>query len=323
MSEPARPIPLMPRHRSAVVSGVSLARYTSLRVGGPARSFLESDDAARIAEEIQQAARNRSPVLVLGGGSNLLVADDGFDGLAVKYSADGAEVEAGAAGAGIVSAAAGTAFANLARRLARDGWAGLEWGSNVPGTIGGAAVNNAGAFGKSMTDDVVDLDCLDLEGRSRTLTPDELQYAYRSSVLKRGMLGPVLVTRVRCRVYRDDPTDVRARIAEMQARRTATQPRQNSAGSVFANPPGDFAGRLIEAAGLKGAQVGGARISPQHANFIVNEGEARAADVYSLVRLAQDTVWRQLGVWLKPEIQLVGSWPRDQLRALARPEDRP
>jgi UDP-N-acetylmuramate dehydrogenase len=306
-------------YHGLIAWGVSLARYTSLRVGGPARSFLESDDAARIAEEIRRAARDRSPILVLGGGSNLLVADDGFEGLAVKYSADDARVEAGA---GIVSAAAGTAFANLARRLARDGWAGLEWGSNVPGTIGGAAVNNAGAFGKSMTDDLVDLEYLDLEGRSRTMTRDDLEYEYRSSLLKRSALGPVLVTRVRCRVHRDDPAAVRARIADMQARRTATQPRQNSAGSVFANPPGDFAGRLIEAAGLKGAQIGGARISDQHANFIVNEGGARAAHVYALVRLAQDTVWRQLGLWLRPEIQLVGSWPGDQLRALAEPEGR-
>ena len=303
---------------------VPLARHTSLRVGGPARYYLESADLAVIGRGFAAAVAADLPTLVLGGGSNLLVADAGFDGLAIKYTADAAAVAGAGDGTGLVTASAGLAFANLARRLARDGWAGLEWASNVPGTIGGAAVNNAGAFGKSMADDLVSLELLQSDGRTGQLDNPALDYAYRTSVLKRGELGPVLVTNVRCAVHRDDPERSVGRIADFQRLRSETQPRQLSAGSVFANPAGDFAGRLIEAAGLKGTRVGGAEISSQHANFIVNlgrggRGGATAGDVYALVRMAQDAVWARAGVWLRPEIQLVGAWAPEQLRALLGP----
>jgi UDP-N-acetylmuramate dehydrogenase len=305
--------------RSALRAQHPLGRRTSLRVGGTARHYLESDDPAVLGEALAAAHEAGLPVLALGGGSNLLVADEGFDGLVVRLTADGYSVATADGRLGVVTAAAGLPFANLARRLAREGWAGLEWGSNVPGTIGGAAVNNAGAFGGCMAEDLVGLELFDASGRRRELPDADLAYAYRSSALKRGELGPVLVTTVRCRVHREDPTAALTRIADFQALRTATQPRQLSAGSVFANPPGDFAGRLIEAAGLKGRRAGGAQISPRHANFIVNLERATARDVYTLVRLAQDTVWHRCGVWLRPEIQLVGGWSRDELRALTGP----
>jgi UDP-N-acetylmuramate dehydrogenase len=290
-------------------------------VGGPARYGLETDDADQAAGAIADAARAGLPVLCLGGGSNLLVADDGFDGLVVKYTADDFEVieRSDSAGDGILTAAAGATIANLARRLARLGWAGLEWASNVPGTIGGAAVNNAGAFGSCLAECLLDLELIDAAGRRRVAGNGELDYAYRSSLLKRGDLGPVLVTRVRCAVHRDDPAAALARIADCQAQRTATQPRQLSAGSVFANPPGDYAGRLIEAVGLKDTRIGGCAISAQHANFIVNVGRGTASDVYGLVRLAQDAVWSGFGIWLQPEIQLVGGWTPDQLGLLHGP----
>ena len=309
-----------------VAEGVPLAPRTSLRVGGPARYYLESADPAVLGRALAAAATAGLPVLALGGGSNLLVADAGFDGLAIRYTADDVAVTATGQGIGEVAVAAGLAFANLARRLAREGWGGLEWASNVPGTIGGAAVNNAGAFGKSMADDLVAVELLTPGGQVRELTNAELGYAYRTSVLKRGELGPVLVTRVRCAVHRTDPDAALERIAGFQRLRSETQPRQLSAGSVFANPPGDFAGRLIEAAGLKGTGVGGAEISTHHANFIVNVGRAgreraSAEDVHVLMRLAQDAVWDRSGVWLRPEIQPVGAWRPEQLRALAGPAD--
>ena len=309
-----------------VAEAVPLAPRTSLRVGGPARYYIESADPSALAPELAAAAAANLPILVLGGGSNLLVADAGFDGLAIRYTADDVAVTPTGRATAEVAASAGLAFANLARRLAREGWGGLEWASNVPGTIGGAAVNNAGAFGKSMADDLVGLELLTPDGRARELTSAELSYAYRTSVLKRGELGPILVTRVRCAVYRADPDAALERIAELQRLRSETQPRQLSAGSVFANPPGDFAGRLIEVAGLKGTRVGGAEISGRHANFIVNlgragRGGATAEDVYALMRLAQDAVWERTGVWLRPEIQPVGAWRSEQLRALAGPSE--
>ncbi|MCC6791932.1 MAG: UDP-N-acetylmuramate dehydrogenase [Thermomicrobiales bacterium] len=298
---------------------VPLGRQTSLRVGGPADYYLEGKDAPSLSSALEVAARAGLDRLIVGGGSNLLVADEGVAGLVIRYTASGYVIDSSAGVHAVVIADAGIAIANLARRIGRSGWTGLEWASNVPGTVGGAAVNNAGAFGSNMAESVVDVDVISAAGTVATLTRDDLEYAYRTSVLKRGKRGTTLITRVSCRVRRADPGETMSRIREFQAQRTASQPRQSSAGSVFANPAGDFAGRLIEAAGLKGARIGGAEISSHHANFIVNTGRARASDVYSLMRLAQDTVLRQTGIWLEPEIQLVGRWRDDQIRALQRP----
>lgn len=301
---------------------VPLGNHTSLRVGGPARHFLASSDAGPIARLLGAAVADGHSVLVLGGGSNLLVADAGFDGVVVKYTASGYRVETEPNGNLVVRVAAGTSYSNLARRLAREGLAGLEWAANVPGTVGGAIVNNAGAFGGSTAEHVIDVELARAGGAVETLTGHELGYAYRTSILKRGELGPVLVTSARLRVRRDDPQAALARIQELQARRTASQPRQLSAGSIFANPPDDFAGRLVELVGLKGARRGGAEISGQHANFIVNTGGATARDVLSLIRLAQYAVWSARGVWLHPEVQLVGAWDAEEIAGLAGPNGR-
>ena len=299
---------------------VPLARHTSLRVGGPARYFVESEEIRACVRALAAAKHDGVAVLPIGGGSNLLVADGGFDGLVVKYSAPGFEVVDRGDGTGIVVAAAGALVGNMARRLARLGWGGLEWCATIPGTIGGAAVNNAGAFGGAMANDLLDLEVVSPSGERQTLANAELTYDYRTSALKRGELGPVLVTSVRCSVRRVDPGEARRRIAEQQASRSSAQPRQLSAGSIFANPPDDYAGRLIEAAGLKGERFGCAEISGHHANFIVNTGGATATDVYTLLHRAQQAVWERFGVWLRPEVQLVGTWRQEQLAALGGPE---
>jgi len=305
---------------SAVLqSNVALGRYTSLRVGGPARHFLASDNAVLLARSIGAAVEDGLPVLVVGGGSNLLVADAGIAGLAVKLTDWAYTIEADDDDSPVVRAAAGANLSNLARRLARAGLGGLEWAANVPGSVGGAVVNNAGAFGGCIADHLLDADLIQIGEGQRTLAGPELGYAYRTSVLKRDELGPVLVTSARMRAHHEDPHVAMARIVAFQERRTASQPRQLSAGSIFANPPGDFAGRLIEVAGLKGEREGGAEISGQHANFIVNSGGATAADVYALIRRAQDAVWSQAGVWLRPEVQLVGEWDPANVTALAGP----
>ncbi|MFN8637766.1 MAG: UDP-N-acetylmuramate dehydrogenase [Chloroflexota bacterium] len=307
------------RPAPGVLEQVPLARYTSLRVGGLGRWFLASADASELARLLDVAAADGLPTLILGGGSNLLISDDGFDGAVLKYTATGHRVEAGAADTLVVRAAAGASFSNLARRLARDGVGTLEWAANVPGTVGGAVVNNAGAFGGCVADHLIEAEIVDRAGAVRTLAAEELAYAYRASVLKRGELGPAIVTSARLRARRADPAHAVALVQELQAKRTASQPRQLSAGSIFANPPGDYSGRLIEAAGLKGTRVGGAEISTHHANFIVNPGGATARDVYSLIRAAQIAVWERFGVWLRPEVQLVGRWSPDELAALAAP----
>ena len=299
---------------------VSLARHTSMRVGGPARYFVSSEESSVCVRALIAARRDGIAVLPIGGGSNLLVADGGFDGLVVKYTAAGYEVLDRGDGTGVLVASAGALVGNMARRLSRQGWGGLEWCATVPGTIGGAAVNNAGAFGGVMANDLIDVEVVTSTGEWRTVRNAELGYEYRMSALKRGEPGSILVTTVRCAVRRVDPVEAQRRIAEQQASRTSSQPRQLSAGSIFANPPGDYAGRLVEAAGLKGERHGGAEISGHHANFVVNTGGATATDVYTLLHRAQQAVWDKFGVWLQPEVQLVGAWRHEQLAALVGPD---
>jgi UDP-N-acetylmuramate dehydrogenase len=181
----------------------------------------------------------------------------------------------------------------------------------VPGTVGGAAVNNAGAFGGETAACLLGVWLVDADEARQRLRCDELGYAYRTSVLKRHELpdGPWAVERVELRLHAANAAEADGRVRAFNAQRMQSQPRISSAGSVFANPPGDYSGRLIEAAGLKGARVGGAQISEQHANFIVNCGGATASDVWALMTRAQTLVFEQTGVRLRPEIELLGRWP--------------
>jgi UDP-N-acetylmuramate dehydrogenase len=305
-----------------------LAPFTSLRVGGDALHFLATRDVARAAACAAEARRARMPLLFLGGGSNLLISDRGIAGLVLRYEADGwsideadGEVDGEVDGEASVRADAGVPIAKLARMLAKQGWSGLEWASNVPGTIGGAVVNNAGAFGGDMAAGTLSVEALDADGRLEMLYPADLAHGYRTSALKH-VDRSRLVTGVRYRLHRDRATDCVARVREYQDRRTATQPREQSAGSVFANPEGDYAGRLIEEAGLKGRQIGGARISERHANFIVNTRGATARDVFELMTVTQQTVWDRRGIWLRPEIELAGDWTAGELAQL-QPPPRP
>jgi UDP-N-acetylmuramate dehydrogenase len=300
---------------------VPLARHTSLRVGGPARQYLASTDLGALARVLDAALQDGSPILILGGGSNLLISDEGFDGVVVRYTVDGHRIEAEHDGGLLVRAAAGSNMSNLSRRLAHEGIGSLEWAASVPGTIGGAVVNNAGAFGGCISDHLFDAEIVGPDGRVRTLDAADLAYAYRTSTLKRGQLGPVVVRSARLRVRREAAEVAMAKIVANQNQRTASQPRQLSAGSIFANPPGDYAGRLIEAVGLKGERRGGAEISAQHANFIVNTGSATAADVVALMCAAQDAVWERFGIWLHTEVQLVGPWDPALVTRLAGPAE--
>jgi UDP-N-acetylmuramate dehydrogenase len=299
-----------------------LGRQTSLRAGGRARWYWSGSDSTGAQKLLDLAADEGREVFPLGGGSNLLVSDEGFNGLVLKYTRADHQKIAESDGSVIVRVAAGASLSNLARRLARDGIAGLEWAATVPGTVGGAAVNNAGAFGGCIADHLVDLDVLQAGSGHRTIRHEEMAYAYRMSTLKHASTPPALVTSVRLRLRTGDPERSLQKIKECQDRRSATQPRQLSAGSIFANPSGDYSGRLIEAVGLKGERSGDAAISTQHANFIVNAGSATSRDVFSLMRRAQDAVWGSFAIWLVPEVQLVGAWDPRDLNALSGPNGR-
>jgi len=295
---------------------VPLAPYSSLRVGGPADWFILAKSGQDLADGLRWAGDHDVPVRVIGGGSNLLIAEAGVEGLVIKTAATRAEVEA-VHGEPMLVAEAGANLANLARRLAKQGFGGLEWAANVPGTVGGAAVNNAGAFGGDTASCLLSVTLVDADGAQLKLGVDELGYTYRSSVLKRRERGDVAVERVEMRLHRSSVEQADGLVKQNNAQRMRSQPRSLSAGSVFANPEGDFSGRLIEAAGLKQTRVGGAEISEQHANFIVNPGNATARDVYALMRLAQDAVYERTSVWLRPEIELLGRWTPEERAALA------
>jgi len=278
-----------------------MSRHTSLRIGGPADFFVHvaSEDDLRGAAAVARV--HELPVFILGGGTNLLVADRGIRGVVL----DNGWSEATAEGE-VVTASSGTPLAHVAAVAARNGIIGLEWMATVPGTVGGAVHGNAGAFGSETGDVLVDAELMDLDGGSWTAGPSELGFAYRTTSLQG---RPTIVLRARFRGSPGDRATAVKRIKEIANERAAKQPlAQPNTGSIFRNPPGDHAGRLIEAAGLKGRKVGGAMVSEKHANFIVNTGGARATDVLELMQLCQREVKDRFEVDLVPEVERVGEW---------------
>lgn len=283
-----------------------LARHTSMRVGGPADLFCEVSDASELAARLAEARAARLPVFVLGGGTNLVVADRGIRGLTVKLGRGFAETHWVSDGAGAtLSVGAAANLKRVAGQAIERGLAGLEFAEGIPGTVGGGLRMNAGAFGGELSQVVEAIEGLDGAGAPLRLPRSELAFAYRRLELPAGLI----VTRVEMRLGRGDAVEIERRAAEARRGRGLRQPLGlPNAGSIFRNPPDDFAGRLIEAVGYKGRRIGGAQVSPRHANFIVNTGGARAADVRALIEEVRAAVWRQRGVWLLPEVRLVGDW---------------
>jgi UDP-N-acetylmuramate dehydrogenase len=278
-----------------------LAPHTSLRVGGPADYFVRVTSEEDLKGAVAVARRHELPIFVLGGGTNLLVADRGIRGVVLENVWSEATVEDGE-----IAAASGTPLAHVAAVAARNGIGGLEWMATVPGTVGGGVHGNAGAFGKETGDDLIEATLMDLNGETWTARPEDLRFAYRTSALQG---TPIICLRARFRGELTDRATAVRRIKEMANERMRKQPlAQPNTGSIFRNPPDDYAGRLIEAAGLKGQRVGGAVVSEKHANFIVNDGHASAADVWGLMQRCMEEVERQFGVRLVPEVERVGEW---------------
>ena len=278
-----------------------LAPHTSLRIGGPADFFLRVAGEKDLLDAIQVARENELPVFLLGGGTNLLVADRGIRGVVLQNAWRESRVDGDT-----VTASSGTELAHVAAVAARSGIEGLEWMATVPGTVGGAVHGNAGAFGSETADALIDAELVDLNGDRWTARVDELAYSYRKSAIQG---TPIVCVRARFRGKSGDRANAVKRIKEMANERIKKQPlAQPNTGSIFRNPPGDFAGRLIEEAGLKGRAVGGAKVSEKHANFIVNVDGATARDVRALMALVQQEVLRKFNVKLVPEVELVGEW---------------
>jgi UDP-N-acetylmuramate dehydrogenase len=294
---------------------VDLGRYTSARTGGLADFLVEVRGGEELKETVRRLWDLRLEFRVLGGGSNVLVADEGVREVIVLNQAKATRFDEAPEGPR-VWAESGASLGGLARRSAERGWSGLEWAASVPGTVGGAVVGNAGAHGGDVASTLLHGELLLRDGGDEVWPVERFEYGYRSSWLKRHP-GAAVVTAAEFAAHEANAEETRSRVQEYVAYRQQTQPPGASWGSMFKNPAGDYAGRLIEAAGLKGESRGEAQISPVHANFFVNRGGARAADVADLLRLARLRVQEQTGVRLDLEIELIGEWPenvREELR---------
>ncbi|MCS6906800.1 MAG: UDP-N-acetylmuramate dehydrogenase [Anaerolineales bacterium] len=302
---------------------VPLSRYTSARIGGPAQLLVEVHSSAQLKPLIAFVWEHQIPYTLLGGGSNVLISDEGLDGLVIINRAKGrARMRFDLnATPPLLWADAGVSLSHLARQAAARGLSGLEWACGIPGTLGGAVVNNAGAFGGEISQNLAVVTILHRHYRGDHIlafqeqwTAAEMNYQYRSSRLKHSP-GQAVVLSALLRLERGNPREIREKMEELSRRRRQTQPPGASLGSMFKNPPGDFAGRLIDAAGLKGLTIGGAMISPLHANFFINLGHATAGDVWDLIQTARQAVREKFGIDLELEIQPLGNFPTSRARS--------
>lgn len=312
-----------------------LSRHGTFGVGGPADAWVKVEVESTLERLAALAAQRKWPLMLVGNGTNVLYADAGAHGIVARMALNEWTLEQVDATHARLSAGAGVSLPKLVNDLAAQGWTGLEWAAGVPGTIGGAVVSNAGAHGACVADTLESARILFAPGAAegepdrpviRDLPASALGLTYRHSRFRadrritfdddghpqaapRELIEPPeMITGAVFLLKRDDPQEILKRVAHYKQHRKDTQPPQPSAGSVFKNPDGDHAGRLIESVGLKGTSIGKAQISPKHANFIINTGGARAADVVALIALARHTVRQRCGVELELEVELRGDW---------------
>ena len=290
--------------------GQSLARFTAARLGGPADWLYIAKDPSYgdLLPLLQQAWARGLPVTVIGGGANILIADRGIRGLCIinRATAISHELKDDCA---TLSASSGTSLIRLTRYCQEHGLAGMEWAIAVPGTVGGAVVNNAGAHGGDIAATLQRALLVEPDNAARWIDASDLAYAYRDSWLKRKDDRRFFIVRAEFILTRDEPEEIQLRMDDYNAYRRRTQPPGASLGSIFKNPPGDYAGRLIEAAGLKGLTNGAVQVSPVHANFFVNRSPAASASDYlALIKLVRERVAQRFGISLKLEIQTLGEW---------------
>jgi UDP-N-acetylmuramate dehydrogenase len=297
-----------------VKTGELLSRHTTFGVGGAADVFVTVRSAEELARAVTATRESGATVFILGAGSNILVGDRGIRGVVVDNQAKaidgplapGPSPSRGDGSTAMFRAESGVAFASLARQVARDGYGGIEWAAGIPGTMGGAVVYNAGAYDGCLADVLLAVTLLDEANEQRYAAAGELKLAYRSSTILRGECAGCIVLSVEIAVSKGDGAALMRRIAELDELRLGAQPRGRNSGSVFKNPPGDHAWRLIDAVGLRGYRIGDAQISAKHSNFIENLGAARATDVAALMREAQRRVRAQFTIELRNEVALVG-----------------
>ena len=283
--------------------GEMLKHHTTFRVGGAADCMVWIQSVEQLQQVIVCLRQAEQPCFVLGNGSNLLVSDEGYPGVILKLDRHMSRVTVDGCR---IRAQAGATLTKVARIALEHGLTGLEFASGIPGTVGGGVIMNAGAYDGELRQVVQTVEAVDMEGRLLTLDNAAMQFGYRTSALKNGRY---VITACEFLLEPGDPQVIRAKMDDFACRRREKQPLEYpSAGSTFKRPTGYFAGKLIEDAGLKGLQVGGARVSEKHSGFVINAGEATAADIRQLIRQVQEEVYRQYEVQLEPEVLFLGEF---------------
>ena len=309
-----------------------LARHCTFGVGGPADVWVSLTTREDLLGVVGLCAERRWPLLITGNGTNVLYADAGVRGVVARVALNNYTIEEQSDNEALLVAGAGVSWPRLLNELSPLGWGGLEFGPGIPGTLGGGVISNAGAHGSDLGEVLLWVEVLNA---TQVATPelvryqhDEIELSYRHSRFRaqrrvqfdeqgyplaaaRKLIEPSeIIVQLGIRLHRVDPQTLRATIDEHKQHRKRTQPPQQSAGSVFKNPERDYAGRLIEAVGMRGLTYGGAQISERHANFIVNVGGASAADIAALIRTAHTRVREQFGVDMELEVELRGEWKK-------------
>lgn len=278
-----------------------LSAHTTFRIGGPALFYIIPENAEEIREGICFAKERGIPFITIGRGSNMLFPDEGYDGVVIEIGSGMNQIEY--SGAGKIRAQAGALLSAIASEAARNSLTGFEFAGGIPGTLGGAVVMNAGAYGGEIKDNIVCARVMDSEGTESWLEREQLELGYRTSVIqKRGDL----VLEAEFQFETGDPGEIRERMKELNAKRREKQPLEfASAGSTFKRPEGHFAGKLIEDAGLRGYRVGDAQVSEKHCGFVVNRGHATAKEVLTVICDVQKKVLESSGVKLEPEVKII------------------
>jgi len=281
-----------------------MSRHTSFRIGGPADALLVPRSVEDIQSIVRFALESSLPLTIVGNGSNLLIRDGGLRGLVMKIGDNFARIETCGTRC---CAQAGALLRDVSRSVGDATLSGLEFAIGIPGTLGGAVIMNAGAYGGEMKDVIREVTAIDNEGELRRMNPEDLQFGYRRSVLQQ---TEWIVADATMELAPGDSEAIEARLADLTRQRESKQPLEMpSAGSVFKRPPGGYVGPMVEELGLKGFRIGGAQVSPKHAGFIVNAGEATASDVLDLIAHVRARVQERFGVWLDTEVRVIGEPP--------------
>ncbi len=280
-----------------------MSQYTTFRVGGRVDAIYFTQELSHLKRMVSYLSGEGIPYLVVGGGSNLLVKDGGLQGVVIILQGELATIEQNEKNHRIIVAGGGLSIGKALSYCKVKGLSGLEFLAGIPGTMGGAVAMNAGAFGKEMGSMVQDIEMITRQGDLVVMDKSQINFSYRTASIP----GGAVIVKAGFELSKEDPDTIAERIADYMSRRRAKQPLEYpSGGSIFKNPPNDYAGRLIENAGLKGKRIGKASISPKHANFIVNTGGARAEDILALMDLAREKVREETGIEMEPEIMVVG-----------------